>query len=132
MTGFTRLALLPVAHGRMVRWAGGGPESWEEMRLVGDWRVSAKCQHNDPDQLFVRGRRQREARLICRGCPVVTECLAHALDNRIEFGVWGGLTERQRRALLKRRREVTNWAKFLGAIPRVDADDLAAEPRRAA
>jgi WhiB family redox-sensing transcriptional regulator len=58
-------------------------------RLSGDWRVSAKCQHNDPNSLFARGRKQHDVKSICSGCPVLTECLSHALDNRIEFGVWG-------------------------------------------
>jgi WhiB family redox-sensing transcriptional regulator len=51
--------------------------------------------------------------LICRGCVVRTECLADALDNRIEFGVWGGMTERERRALLRRRPDVTSWRDLL-------------------
>jgi WhiB family transcriptional regulator, redox-sensing transcriptional regulator len=40
------------------------------------------------------------------------ECGADALDNRVEFGVWGGMTERQRRALLKQHPEVVSWAEF--------------------
>ncbi len=59
------------------------------------------------------GARQREARQLCRGCPVRTECLAHALDQRIEFGVWGGMTERERRALLRNRPDVRSWADLL-------------------
>jgi WhiB family redox-sensing transcriptional regulator len=47
------------------------------------------------------------------GCPVRTECLADALDNRVEFGVWGGMTERERRALLKRRPDVRSWRTLL-------------------
>ena len=43
------------------------------------------------------------------------ECGAEALDNRLEFGVWGGMTERQRRALLKRHPEVVSWAEFFAA-----------------
>jgi WhiB family redox-sensing transcriptional regulator len=46
-------------------------------------------------------------------CPVRTECLADALDNRIEFGVWGGMTERERRALLRRRPHVRSWRRLL-------------------
>jgi hypothetical protein len=42
----------------------------------------------------------------------MTECGAEALDNRVEFGVWGGKTERQRRALLKQHPEVVSWAEF--------------------
>jgi uncharacterized membrane protein YphA (DoxX/SURF4 family) len=47
--------------------------------------------------------------------PVVIECAADSLDNRIEFGVWGSLTERQRRALLKQHPEVVSWADFFAA-----------------
>jgi WhiB family redox-sensing transcriptional regulator len=43
------------------------------------------------------------------------------LDNRIEFGVWGGLTERQRRALLRTRPDITNWTEYLQATPTIDA-----------
>lgn len=90
-------------------------------RLSGDWRVSANCQHNDPNSLFVRGAKQHDAKAVCAGCPVLAECLAHALDNRIEFGVWGGLTERQRRALLKTRPGITDWATHLNAQPKQNA-----------
>lgn len=91
-------------------------------RLTGDWRVSANCQHDTPDSLFVRGAKQHDAKAVCAGCPVLTECLAHALENRIEFGVWGGMTERQRRALLKTRPEVADWCAYLGAQPSFDDD----------
>lgn len=47
------------------------------------------------------------------GCPVRALCLAEALDNRIEWGVWGGLTERERRQLLRQRPDVTCWADVL-------------------
>ena len=57
----------------------------------------------------------KEATAICRECPVVAECLADALDNQMEFGVWGGLTERQRRALLKQHPEVVSWSEFFAA-----------------
>ena len=50
-------------------------------------------------RLFVRGAEQNKAKQVCAGCPVRTECLAEALDNQIEWGVWGGMTERERRAL---------------------------------
>ena len=54
-------------------------------------------------------RAQHAAKQVCVGCPVIAECLADSLDNRTEFGVWGGMTERQRRALLKRRPDVMSW-----------------------
>ena len=78
-----------------------------------NWRAAARCRTTDAEGLFVTGARQREAREFCRTCPVRTECLAHALDQRIEFGVWGGTTERERRALLRSRPHVTSWAALL-------------------
>jgi WhiB family redox-sensing transcriptional regulator len=76
------------------------------------WVFKALCRGTDPDALFVRGAKQREAAVICRHCPVMTECGAEALDNRVEFGVWGGMTERQRRALLKKHPDVLSWTDF--------------------
>ena len=78
-----------------------------------DWAAAAACYGTDPDELFVQGAAQNRAKLICMGCQVRTECLADALDNRVEFGVWGGMTERERRALLRRRSEVTSWRRLL-------------------
>ena len=79
------------------------------------WVSQARCRQADPDELFVRGAAQRKAAVICRHCPVIAECGADALDNRVEFGVWGGMTERQRRALLKQHPEVVSWAEFFAA-----------------
>jgi WhiB family redox-sensing transcriptional regulator len=83
-----------------------------------DWRLNALCRDTDPDGLFVRGAEQRKAKLQCTGCPVRTECLAEALDKRIDFGVWGGMTERERRALLRRRSDVESWWELLDAARR--------------
>lgn len=80
-----------------------------------NWRTAARCRIENADELFVRGALQREARAFCKPCPVRTECLAHALDERVEFGVWGGMTERERRALLKARPDVMSWAELLSA-----------------
>ena len=79
------------------------------------WVSNARCGSTDPDELFVRGAAQRKAAVICRHCPVIAECAADALDNRMEFGVWGGMTERQRRALLAQHPEVDSWAEFFAA-----------------
>lgn len=76
------------------------------------WVSKALCRSGDPDELFVRGAAQRKAAVICRHCPVILECAADALDNHVEFGVWGGMTERQRRALLKQHPDVTSWADY--------------------
>ncbi|WP_141850340.1 WhiB family transcriptional regulator [Lapillicoccus jejuensis] len=77
--------------------------------LVADWAPQGNCAGGDPDALFVRGAAQQQAKLICAKCPVVAECLADALDNRTEFGVWGGMTERERRAMLRRHGNVASW-----------------------
>lgn len=87
-------------------------ESMEQSER-GEWVTQAKCRNGDPDALFVRGAAQRRAATICRHCPVAVQCCADALDNKVEFGVWGGLTERQRRALLRKNPHVTNWAEYL-------------------
>ena len=79
----------------------------------GEWVTMAVCRSGDPDALFVRGAEQRKAAAICRRCPVQMECRADALDNKVEFGVWGGLTERQRRAVLRKNPHVTDWAEHL-------------------
>ncbi len=93
-----------------------------------DWRHSARCRDDDPETLFVQGAQQRDAREVCKACPVRTECLAHALDNRIRFGVWGGMTERERRALLKRRPDVISWAALLESARRAALASPPADP----
>ncbi|GAB3000061.1 WhiB family transcriptional regulator [Amycolatopsis acidiphila] len=82
------------------------------------WRTDALCRDTDPDELFVRGAEQNRAKVVCMGCPVRTECLAEALDSRISFGIWGGMTERERRALLRRRPDVTSWSELLESAKR--------------
>lgn len=86
--------------------------SRESFNNRGEWITQAHCRDIDPEELFVKGAAQRKAVAICRHCPVVLQCRADALDNRVEFGVWGGMTERQRRALLRKHPEVTSWADF--------------------
>ena len=78
-----------------------------------EWITEAACRAADPDELFVRGAAQNRAKAVCQACPVRTECLSDALDNRVEFGVWGGMTERERRALLRRRPDVGSWRGLL-------------------
>ena len=69
-----------------------------------DWVDRARCRGLDPDQFFVRGAAQgRKVARICGECPVRDTCLEYALANQIEFGIWGGTTERQRRALVRQR-----------------------------
>lgn len=77
----------------------------------GHWTASAACGAGrvSPDALFVEGSAQRDARAVCVSCQVRLECLADALDARADFGVWGGMTERERRALRRRRPDVRSW-----------------------
>lgn len=74
-----------------------------------EWAADALCHDGDPELLFTRGASQNLAKMVCRQCPVQAACLADALDHRVEHGVWGGMTERERRALLRQRPDVTSW-----------------------
>jgi WhiB family redox-sensing transcriptional regulator len=74
-----------------------------------DWTALAKCRGTEDAMFAPSGFDQKRASLLCAGCPVRSECLAEALDNRIEWGVWGGMTERQRRLLLRQRADVSSW-----------------------
>lgn len=68
------------------------------------WTTRAACGAlvaQDPDAMFVQGAAQRDARVVCFACPVRMECLVEAFEQGISFGVWGGLTERERRAMLR-------------------------------
>jgi WhiB family redox-sensing transcriptional regulator len=68
------------------------------------WQRAANCLGVDPDLFFPeRGGSTREAKEVCRGCVVREECLQYALDNSEKFGIWGGLSERERRRLRRRR-----------------------------
>ena len=72
-----------------------------------DWRDQAACRDADPELFFPDGdtrstRAQvKTAKLICRGCPVSATCLSWALASGQEAGIWGGLTEDERRRLLR-------------------------------
>lgn len=71
---------------------------------VEDWTDLARCRGMDPDVFF--GRNLTEARTAirtCDRCEVRQQCLDYAVAQQIEIGVWGGLTERQRRAYVRNR-----------------------------
>jgi WhiB family redox-sensing transcriptional regulator len=95
-----------------------------------DWTMRAKCRGME-DALFPEASDQKRARLVCSGCPVRFECLAEALDNRIEWGVWGGMTERERRLLLRQRSDVKSWKSVLlgNANPQSAAQQPSAQPK---
>jgi WhiB family transcriptional regulator, redox-sensing transcriptional regulator len=64
------------------------------------WAGEAKCLQAEPDTFFPeKGGSTREAKRICGGCQVRDECLEYALANDERFGIWGGLSERERRKL---------------------------------
>ncbi|WP_331732839.1 WhiB family transcriptional regulator [Streptomyces sp. NBC_01718] len=79
------------------------------------WSERAACRSSDREELFDAAAGQNRAKTVCNGCPVCTECLVETPDNRVEFGVWGGMTERERRALLRRRPDVASWRQVLEA-----------------
>ncbi|MBM3691874.1 MAG: WhiB family transcriptional regulator [Actinobacteria bacterium] len=68
------------------------------------WQERANCLGVDPDLFFPeRGASTREAKAVCRGCEVRDECLEYALDQGEKFGIWGGLSERERRRVRRQR-----------------------------
>ncbi|WP_017973446.1 WhiB family transcriptional regulator [Actinopolyspora halophila] len=65
-----------------------------------DWQERALCAQTDPEAFFPeKGGSTREAKRICAGCEVRSECLEYALEHDERFGIWGGLSERERRRL---------------------------------
>jgi len=67
------------------------------------WQSDALCAQTDPEAFFPeKGGSTRDAKKICTGCEVRSECLEYALSNDERFGIWGGLSERERRKLRKR------------------------------
>jgi len=74
---------------------GGQERSWQER---------ANCMGVDPDLFFPeRGASTREAKEVCRGCVVQDDCLEYAIANGEKFGIWGGLSERERRRVRRQR-----------------------------
>jgi WhiB family transcriptional regulator, redox-sensing transcriptional regulator len=69
------------------------------------WRLDALCAETDPEAFFPeKGGSTREAKRVCGGCAVREECLEYALGNDERFGIWGGLSERERRRIRLQRR----------------------------
>ena len=64
------------------------------------WQDRALCAQTDPEAFFPeKGGSTREAKRVCRSCDVRSECLDYALENDERFGIWGGLSERERRRI---------------------------------
>lgn len=67
-----------------------------------EWQERALCAQTDPEAFFPeKGGSTREAKRVCLSCEVRVECLEYALANDERFGIWGGLSERERRRLKK-------------------------------
>ncbi len=72
-----------------------------------EWMLRARCRGYDASEFFPSdGVGVEQARKICADCSVRVECLEYALRHRIDHGVWGGCSERERRRILKRRRRL--------------------------
>ena len=83
-----------------------GPVSNGTVELDGEksWQDAANCLGVDPDLFFPeRGASTREAKEVCRGCVVREDCLEYALANGEKFGIWGGMSERERRRIRRQR-----------------------------
>ena len=82
------------------------PQGWTQEQYVGirRWEDEANCIGVDPDLFFPeRGESTREAKEFCLGCAVRLDCLEYALVNGEKFGIWGGLSERERRRIRRSR-----------------------------
>lgn len=79
---------------------GGVPDGGRDAGEEPEWQERALCAQTDPEAFFPeKGGSTREAKRICSGCDVRAECLDYALANDERFGIWGGLSERERRRL---------------------------------
>ncbi len=68
-----------------------------------EWQERALCSQTDPEAFFPeKGGSTREAKRICSRCEVRGDCLEYALGHQERFGIWGGLSERERRKLMRR------------------------------
>jgi WhiB family transcriptional regulator, redox-sensing transcriptional regulator len=68
-----------------------------------EWQERALCAQTDPEAFFPeKGGSTREAKRVCMACEVRVQCLDYALENDERFGIWGGLSERERRRVKKR------------------------------
>lgn len=81
--------------------------SWQDVDEIDDvemsWQERALCAQTDPEAFFPeKGGSTREAKKVCVSCEVRAECLEYALENDERFGIWGGLSERERRKLKRR------------------------------
>ena len=69
-----------------------------QLQVGEDWRAAGLCSRTNPDLWFSPGAvEHKEAKRICRDCPVRQQCLQYAMETPVDHGIWGGMTERERR-----------------------------------
>jgi len=84
-----------------------------DITLDRTWQEYANCLGVDPDLFFPeRGASTREAKEVCRGCVVRDDCLEYALANSEKFGIWGGMSERERRRIRRQRALRHRWLRW--------------------
>ncbi len=91
----------PVRLAALDAWGTARPlTSGKDDDTILGWQEEALCAQTDPEAFFPeKGGSTREAKRICVGCDVKSECLEYALGHDERFGIWGGLSERERRRL---------------------------------
>ena len=78
---------------------------WLESNNSMSWRSDALCAQTDPEAFFPgKGGSTQEAKKVCADCTVRKQCLEWAIDHDERFGIWGGMSERERRRYKKRTR----------------------------
>lgn len=109
------------------------------MPMTQDWRHRAACRNLDPEIFFptaeagpVRAREVARAKAVCARCPVAAECLTWALESGQGYGVWGGMTEDERRALARHAARPREHSADPAPRPRPDPEPLVGRTRRGA
>ena len=92
---------------RQLRIAGLPADAADDDAIAGrvpedlDWQDEALCKESDPEAFFPeKGGSTKQAKTVCKRCPVTEKCLQYALDNDERHGIWGGKSERERRIIL--------------------------------
>ncbi|MCU1645260.1 MAG: Sporulation regulatory protein WhiB [Nocardia sp.] len=94
------------------------------------WREQALCAQTDPDAFFPEvGGSGRTGKRICEGCDVRKQCLDYALAHDQRFGIWGGMTEAERRRYSQQRRLGASTTPFIAPEPHIGVDQGHRAPR---
>jgi ParB family transcriptional regulator, chromosome partitioning protein len=116
------------------------PKLLEDLQLWPDWMVRGLCRQTDPEAFYPeKGGSTREVKKICLACEVRQDCLQYAVERDERFGIWGGLSERERRKLKRRRKRphppihqqpggISMTSKPLRGLAAITIDDLHPSP----